>query len=109
MKGEKGIVACTFVENKLTAAPFFATQVTLGKEVRPPTHPPNPYIQYLVRTASFSSITSTTHPPIQTKQGVEKIHELGPMSPMEKEALDKAVPDLVAQAKKGVEFVKNAK
>lgn len=73
LKGEKGVVACTFVENTLTAAPFFAAPVTLGKE------------------------------------GVEKIHGLGEMSAVEKEALDKAVPDLVAQAKKGVEFVKNAK
>lgn len=73
LKGEKGIVACTFVENDLTAAPFFAAPVTLGKE------------------------------------GVEKIHPLGPMSATEKAALDKAIPDLVAQAKKGVEFVKNAK
>lgn len=29
--------------------------------------------------------------------GVEQVHELGPMSAMEKEALEKAVPDLVAQ------------
>ncbi|GAB5032389.1 malate nad-dependent [Nannochloropsis oceanica] len=73
LKGEKGVVACTFVENTVTAAPFFAVPVTLGKG------------------------------------GVEKIHSLGELSAVEKEAMDKAIPDLVAQAKKGVEFVKNAK
>lgn len=32
MHGEEGIVECTFVENDLTAAPFFATPVTLGPD-----------------------------------------------------------------------------
>ncbi|EWM27487.1 malate dehydrogenase [Nannochloropsis gaditana] len=73
LKGEKDVVACAFVENTLTAAPFFAAPVTLGKE------------------------------------GVEKVHALGSLSAMEQEALEKALPDLLAQAKKGVEFVQNAK
>lgn len=30
MKGEKDVVECTFVENNLTAAPFFSTPVRLG-------------------------------------------------------------------------------
>ena len=29
--------------------------------------------------------------------GVEEVHALGPLSALEKEALDKAVPDLIAQ------------
>ena len=31
LQGQEGIVECTFVENDLTAAPFFSTPVTLGK------------------------------------------------------------------------------
>lgn len=30
-------------------------------------------------------------------KGVEKVHPLGPLSALEQEALDKAVPDLIAQ------------
>ena len=31
----------------------------------PPTHPPNPYVQHLIPTASFSSTFSSIHPPTQ--------------------------------------------
>ena len=31
LQGVEGIVECTFVDNDLTAAPFFSTPVTLGK------------------------------------------------------------------------------
>lgn len=68
--GEKNIVECTFVENKLTAAPFFATPVLLG---------PN---------------------------GAEEVRSFGPLSAYEQKALDAMLPDLISQAKKGVEFVK---
>jgi malate dehydrogenase len=39
------------------------------------------------------------------KNGVETIHGYGTLSPFEKDVLDKAVPDLIAQAEKGVKFV----
>ena len=32
MAGASDVVECTFVENDLTAAPFFATPCTLGKD-----------------------------------------------------------------------------
>jgi len=71
--GEPGIVECSFVENNLTAAPFFATPVRLG---------PN---------------------------GVEEVLPFGPLSPSEQVSLDSMLPDLIAQAKKGVEFAKGSK
>jgi hypothetical protein len=37
--------------------------------------------------------------------GVEEIKSFGVLSPYEQIALDKLVPDLIAQAKKGVDFV----
>ncbi|KAH8074491.1 L-malate dehydrogenase [Aureococcus anophagefferens] len=39
------------------------------------------------------------------KNGVETIHGYGTLSPFEQDVLDKAVPDLIAQAEKGVKFV----
>lgn len=71
LAGEKNVVECTFVENNLTAAPFFSTPVLLGKD------------------------------------GVEEILPFGPLSDFEKAGLEAAIPDLIAQAKKGVEFAKN--
>jgi len=68
--GTKGIVECAFVENSLTASPFFSTPVTLG---------PN---------------------------GVEEVHSFGTLSAFEKEGLDKMLPDLIGQVKKGIEFAK---
>jgi malate dehydrogenase len=68
MKGEKDVIECTFVENSLTAAPFFSTPVRLG---------PN---------------------------GIEEILPFGPLSAFEQQGLDAMIPDLVAQAAKGVKF-----
>eukprot|EP00397_Hematodinium_sp_SG-2012_P005906 GEMP01005931.1.p1 GENE.GEMP01005931.1~~GEMP01005931.1.p1 ORF type:complete len:322 (-),score=102.40 GEMP01005931.1:2785-3750(-) len=70
MKGEKGIKECSFVENTLTDAPFFATPVTLG---------PN---------------------------GIEEIHSYGTLSSFEKAIFDAMLPDLIAQAEKGIAFAK---
>lgn len=70
LSGTKGIVECSFVENSLTAAPFFSTPVTLG---------PN---------------------------GVEEIHSFGTLSAFEQDGLNKMLPDLIAQAKKGFDFAK---
>lgn len=36
---------------------------------------------------------------IKTHTHTKQVHELGPMSAMEKEALEKAVPDLIAQVR----------
>jgi malate/lactate dehydrogenase len=41
--------------------------------------------------------------------GVEEIIPYGKISPKEQAILDAMVPDLQAQAQKGVDFVKNAK
>eukprot|EP01039_Chlorochromonas_danica_P007285 gene7286-8062_t len=71
ISGEKNVVECAFVENNLTAAPFFSTPVRLG---------PN---------------------------GVEEVLPFGKLSAFEQKGLDSMLPDLVAQAKKGVEFAKN--
>jgi malate/lactate dehydrogenase len=69
MAGEKNVVACSFVENNLTKAPFFSTPVRLG---------PN---------------------------GVEEVLHYGTVSPYEQDILDKMIPDLIAQAKKGTDFI----
>lgn len=71
LSGTKDVIECSFVENNLTAAPFFSTPVRLGKE------------------------------------GVEEVLHYGPLSAFEQKGLDAMIPDLIAQAKKGVEFVKN--
>jgi len=73
ISGEPNVVECTFVENTLTAAPFFSTPVRLG---------PN---------------------------GVEEVLHYGTLNAAEQATLDAMIPDLVAQAKKGVEFVKASK
>lgn len=70
ISGEKNVVECAFVENKLTAAPYFATPVRLG---------PN---------------------------GVEEVLSFGKLSAFEQKGLDAMLPDLIAQAKKGVDFAK---
>lgn len=72
MSGEKNVVECAFVENKLTAAPYFATPVRLG---------PN---------------------------GVEEVLPFGKLSAFEQKGLDSMLPDLIAQAKKGLDFAKQA-
>jgi malate dehydrogenase len=72
MAGEKNVVECTFVENNLTAAPFFSTPVRLGLN------------------------------------GVEEVLSFGKLSAFEQKGLDAMLPDLIAQAKKGVDFVKNS-
>jgi len=69
MKGAKDVVECAFVENNLTAAPFFSTPVRLG---------PN---------------------------GVEEVLTFGKLSTFEQKNMDEMLPDLQAQAKKGIEFV----
>merc|ERR1711924_303488 len=71
MDGASNVVECAFVENDLTAAPFFATKVHLGPA------------------------------------GAEVVVPFANLSPFEKESLDKLVPDLVSQAQKGIDFVKN--
>ena len=71
MKGDKNIVECTFVENNLTAAPFFSTPCKLG---------PN---------------------------GVEEVISFGALSAAEQATLDNMIPDLITQANKGVDYVKN--
>lgn len=40
--------------------------------------------------------------------GVEEVRHFGELSAFEKKGLDAMIPDLVAQAKKGVDFVKNS-
>lgn len=71
--GEPNVIECSFVENNLTAAPFFSTPIRLG---------PN---------------------------GVEEILGYGKLSASEQTVLDAMIPDLVAQAKKGIEFVNESK
>ncbi|KAJ1434649.1 lactate/malate dehydrogenase [Ochromonadaceae sp. CCMP2298] len=71
--GKKDVIECSFVENDLTAAPFFSTPVRLG---------PN---------------------------GVEEVLHYGKISASEQAILDAMIPDLVAQAKKGAEYVQNSK
>lgn len=68
MSGEKDVIECSFVENKLTAAPFFSTPCRLG---------PN---------------------------GVEEVLPFGTLSEYEQKGLADMIPDLVSQAKKGVDF-----
>lgn len=68
MSGGKNIIECAFVENNLTAAQFFATNVRLGPG------------------------------------GAEQVLPFGPLSDFEKKSLDAMLPDLIAQAKKGIEF-----
>lgn len=40
--------------------------------------------------------------------GVEEVLPFGKLSEFEQKGLDAAIPDLIAQAKKGIEFAKNA-
>jgi len=68
MSGVQNVVECTFVENNLTAAPFFSARCRLG---------PN---------------------------GVEEVLPLGKLSPFEEKGLAAMLPDLISQAKKGVDF-----
>mmetsp|Transcript_8751 Transcript_8751/g.18843 ORF Transcript_8751/g.18843 Transcript_8751/m.18843 type:complete len:346 (-) Transcript_8751:263-1300(-) len=74
LSGDKGVTECTFVESKITDAPFFSSPVTLGKN------------------------------------GVETIHGYGTVNDKEKKLIADMLPDLKAQAAKGVEWAKaNAK
>lgn len=74
MGGASNIVECAFVENDLTAAPFFSTKIHLGPG------------------------------------GVEVVVPFAAgLSAFEKAGVEKLVPDLIAQAKKGVEFVTGKK
>eukprot|EP01038_Epipyxis_sp_PR26KG_P011267 gene11267-15116_t len=72
INGSKSVVECAFVENNLTAAPFFSTRVRLGAN------------------------------------GVEEIVGHGKLSATEEKILNDMIPDLISQAKKGVDFVKNS-
>lgn len=69
MSGKKDVFDYAFVENTLTASPFFSTKVRLG---------PN---------------------------GIEEVLPFGALSDFEKEGLEKMLPDLVSQVKKGQDFV----
>lgn len=93
MKGKKDVVECTFVQNDITAAPFFSTRVcaTVHKVVVLPSSNVLVYMQCRLGP-----------------NGVEEILPVGDISPFEKDVMDKMVTDLVAQAKKGVEFVSKA-
>jgi len=73
LDGEKDVVECAFVENNLTAAPFFSSRIRLGVN------------------------------------GVEEVLHFGKLSAFEQKGLDAMIPDLIAQAKKGVDFVKGSK
>lgn len=70
MGGKKDVIECAFVENNLTASPFFSTPVRLG---------PN---------------------------GVEEVLPFGKLSSYEEKVFNAMLPDLIAQVKKGQEFVK---
>lgn len=72
LDGEKDVIECAFVENNLTAAPFFSSRIRLGRN------------------------------------GVEEVLPFGKLSAFEQKGLDEMLPDLIAQAKKGVDFVKNS-
>jgi len=72
INGEKDVIECSFVENNLTAAPFFSTRIRLGKD------------------------------------GVDEVLHYGKLSAFEQAGLEAMLPDLISQAKKGVEFVKNS-
>lgn len=61
------------------------------------------FVENDLTEAPFFSTPVTLGP-----DGIEKIHPFGELSDMEKEGLAKAIPDLVKQAQKGVDFVKNA-
>lgn len=60
------------------------------------------FVENNLTEAPFFSTPVTLGP-----NGVEEIHSYGELSEMEKEGLAKAVPDLIKQAQKGIDFVKN--
>lgn len=72
MSGVGNVVECAFVENDLTAAPFFATKALLGAN------------------------------------GVERVLPFGDLSHFERDMLNDAIPVLIQQADKGVQFVKKS-
>ena len=64
-----------------------------------------------IKECSFveKSLTATPFfsPPVTLgPNGIEEIHPFGPLSSYEQGVLDKMLPDLIAQGKKGFEFVK---
>jgi malate dehydrogenase len=108
ISGEPNVVECTFVENNLTPAPFFSTPVSRLFS-----------IVFLPRatTAIFFASFAYLHLTFQRfllqvrlgPNGVEEVLHYGTLSAAEQATLDAMIPDLVAQAKKGVEFVKASK
>ena len=73
MGGASNIVECAFVENNLTAAPFFSSKIHLGPA------------------------------------GVEVVIPFSNLTEAEKAGVETLVPDLIAQANKGIEFVNGKK
>jgi malate dehydrogenase len=73
MSGKSDVYDYAFVENNLTASPFFSTKVKLG---------PN---------------------------GIEEVLPYGTISAYEQDILNKMLPDLIGQVKKGVDFVAKKK
>mmetsp|Transcript_12939 Transcript_12939/g.25693 ORF Transcript_12939/g.25693 Transcript_12939/m.25693 type:complete len:335 (-) Transcript_12939:17-1021(-) len=71
LNGEANVTECTFVENDLTDAPFFATPVTLGRD------------------------------------GVDTVHPFGELSAFEQQNFEAMLPDLQAQAEKGIKFAQS--
>jgi malate dehydrogenase len=60
------------------------------------------FVENNLTEAPFFSTPITLGP-----NGIEEIHPFGELSDFEKEGLAKAVPDLIKQAQKGIDFVKN--
>jgi malate dehydrogenase len=71
MRGDKGIIECTFVESNVQdGCEFFSSPVELGKN------------------------------------GVEKIHPVGPISPYEEELMAACIEELKKNIAKGISFIK---
>jgi len=79
LNGEE-VTECTFVKSDVVSGvEYFSTPVTLG---------------VCQNVINF----------IYQKNGAEKIHGLGVLTPFEKKLLEEAVPELQKNIKKGVEF-----
>ena len=158
IKGKKDVIECSFIENTLTAAPFFSTPVSVELYVYlthqitsfdfafSPSLPlylygPFPTREGICQLSNFRhsivsqslyallllsislsislsiilsmSITHTlslsriSYQVLLGPSGVEKILPFGTLSAMEQATLDTMLPDLCAQAKKGVDYVKS--
>ncbi len=59
------------------------------------------FVENTLTKSPFFSTPVTLGP-----SGVEEIHPFGPLSAFEQQGLDKMLPDLIGQVKKGVEYVK---